>query len=58
MAYEDDSDDEGCDLCCPSCGIIIDAFDLYVENRGHEKEGSSACPSCGEDVPDGEWITD
>lgn len=47
-------DDSSCELCCPLCGGLQDAFDLYTENAG--RDGASCCLHCGEEVSDEDWI--
>lgn len=47
--------DEGSDICCPHCGEIQDAFEVFTHNRGHD---GTNCLACGEQVEDDEWIQD
>ena len=49
----DGDEGDGSSLCCPHCGTVQDAFEVYTHSADGDK-----CLGCGEHVDDDDWIHD
>lgn len=47
--------DDSSKLCCPHCGEIYDAQDVFAFQK---EVNDDVCPACLQAVEDDEWIAD
>lgn len=59
MAYGDDDDYVGADVCCPECGEIQPEDEVYSESGSQANEtGAYRCLYCRASVDAADWIRD